>query len=161
MRKFVLFRLVQLLRSLLLELALPLGSMSVEKDLHKGLVGMEVLDVIPPTFKLVSRPSSGGSFSAYFFRIKRGDPFWRCREGALYSPDERLIVHSTLPPPLPRVWPPCTVSQSSERHDARVWRTTRYLWRPTVVRLTQCSVDSTSDADVAIVLAWVRLQLGC
>ncbi|RZS03110.1 hypothetical protein BHM03_00033240 [Ensete ventricosum] len=37
----------------------PLGSVSAAKDLHKGLVEMEVPDMTPPTFKSVSRPPSG------------------------------------------------------------------------------------------------------
>ncbi|RWW13432.1 hypothetical protein GW17_00022843 [Ensete ventricosum] len=64
-----------------------------------------------------------------------------------------LSVHSALPPPLPRVWPPCMMSQSAQKHGTRVWRAMRHLWH----RLA----DPTSDADVAMVLMRVCLPLGC
>ncbi|RRT56816.1 hypothetical protein B296_00021365 [Ensete ventricosum] len=36
-------------------------SVSTKRDLHKGLVGVGLPDITPPTFKSASRPPSGGS----------------------------------------------------------------------------------------------------
>ncbi|RZR83916.1 hypothetical protein BHM03_00010642 [Ensete ventricosum] len=74
--------------------AQPVLSVSAKMDRHEGLIGMGVLDVTLLTFKLVSRPSSLGSFSVYFLgfkekapsgTIKRGLYTYRA-EGCLYTP---------------------------------------------------------------------------
>ncbi|RRT54376.1 hypothetical protein B296_00015895 [Ensete ventricosum] len=47
----------------------PLGLVSVKRNLHKSLIGVEVPDVTPLTFKSVSQPPSGGP-QCVFFRVR-------------------------------------------------------------------------------------------
>ncbi|RWW72550.1 hypothetical protein BHE74_00019633 [Ensete ventricosum] len=127
----------------------PLGSMTTEDGLHKGLVRMGVHDVTPPTLQSVSRPCFR-SDSVYFLWEKEREPDrapvgpvgW----GALYSLGGGLAVCSALP----QVWSPHMVSQSAQGHGTMVWRTMQHLWRAAMVRLAQRPAGSTLDADVAL-----------
>ncbi|RRT56947.1 hypothetical protein B296_00037307 [Ensete ventricosum] len=78
-------------------LCASIRSVSTEENLHKGLVGMGVSDVTPPTIKSMSRPKDFLEVFLSVFRSRKKPPSLVLLGGVLYSPGGRSIVRSTIP----------------------------------------------------------------
>ncbi|RRT72360.1 hypothetical protein B296_00007029 [Ensete ventricosum] len=114
-----------------------LESVSTEMDLHEGLVMIRVPDVTPKTFK--------------------GDPPLALPGGGFILTGRRVVP--TLG--LTSIVTSGVAALYGELTDTEAWCATWHLWRATIVRLAHRPIGSTSDADVAVVLAQIRLPLEC